>query len=562
MGRATEGGGQLRDDAHVPVDLRLYRFTWGVEMTYCTPYLLSLGLSKGQTSLVWVAGPLSGLIVQPIIGVIADESTSKWGRRRPIIAVGSVIVALSLLALGFTKEFVSSFISDPETARVLTIMMAVLSLYVVDFSINAVMSCARSLLVDTLPIHKQQTGAAWSSRMNSLGHIIGYAMGALDLVQIFGPRLGDTQFKQLTVIAALGMLLTSGITCWAVTERILVSVRHDPRRAQGRFKVVRQIYSTVLTLPPRIRGICNAVFWSWIGWFPFIIYSSTWVGETYFRYDVSPNARDSKDALGDMGRIGSMALTVYSTVSFLSAWILPALIQAPEDETFTHRPPASLAPFIETFNKVKPDLLTSWIASNVLFSLAMFFTPFATSFRFATIIVAFCGIPWCVSQWAPVTFLGVEVNKLSGPSDGAPRPASRRRSNDTSSIELLRLEHGGADGGSNLEAGIATTPTATTTATTTTHPTGAGAHGSTGELSGIYFGILNIYVTIPQFLSTVMTGAVFALLEPGKSPELAAEAHPAEHSDPSSPNAIAVCMFIGALSSLVAAWSTTKLRAL
>lgn len=374
--------------------------------------------------------------------------------------------------------------------------------------------------------------------MNSLGHIIGYAMGAIDLVGLFGPRFGDSQFKQLTVIAALGMLLTSIITCWAVTERILVSVRHDPRRAQGRFKVVRQIYSTLLNLPPRIRGICNAVFWSWIGWFPFIIYSSTWVGETYFRYDISPNARDSNDTLGDMGRIGSMALTVYSTVAFISAWILPALIQAPEDETFTARPPASIAPLIEAFNKVKPDLLTAWIASNVVFAVAMFFTPFATSFRFATWIVAFCGIPWCVAQWAPVTFLGVEVNKLSGSSEGT--AAARRLSNGASSIELLRLDHSPT----TLEAGAAGT-------------------GSTGELSGIYFGIYNIYVTIPQFLSTLMASVVFAVLEPGKSPELAAEEpvvpHPAEQS---GPNAIAVCMVLGALSSLVAAWSTSKLRGL
>ncbi len=150
--------------------------------TDCTPYLLSLGLSKGQTSLVWVAGPVSGLIVQPIIGVVADQSTSKWGRRRPIIAIGSVIVGCSLIALGFTKEIVASLVSDPQTARTLTIMLAVLSLYSVDFAINAgelsalhhcydpnmsltsdpkVMSCARSLVVDTLPIHKQQTGAAW-----------------------------------------------------------------------------------------------------------------------------------------------------------------------------------------------------------------------------------------------------------------------------------------------------------------------------------------------------------------------------------------------------------------
>lgn len=382
--------------------------------------------------------------------------------------------------------------------------------------------------------------------MNSLGHIIGYAMGAVDLVQIFGPRLGDSQFKQLTIIAALGMLITSSITCWAVTERILVSVRHDPLRAQGRFKVVRQIWSTLLTLPPRVRAICNAVFWSWIGWFPFIVYSSTWVGETYFRYDVSADARHSQDALGDMGRIGSMALTVYSTVSFLSAWVLPGLIRAPEDETYTARPPASIAPLIEAFNKVKPDLLSTWIISNVLFAFAMFLTPFATSFRFATAIVALCGIPWAIASWAPVTFLGIEVNKMSGSSEPAATSPHRtvpyRRLSTGSNIEMrdvLRLD------GGNLEAGTA----------------GGGGSSSTGELSGIYFGILNIYVTIPQFLSTLMTGVVFAVLEPGKSPELAAEALPDEQSDPShGPNAIAVSLVIGALSSLMAAWATARLR--
>jgi solute carrier family 45 protein 1/2/4 len=390
--------------------------------------------------------------------------------------------------------------------------------------------------------------------MNSLGHIIGYAMGAIDLVQLFGPRFGDTQFKQLTVIAAMGILLTACITCWAVTERILIEARHDPRRAsqhQGRFKVARQIYSTVLTLPPRIRGICNAVFWSWIAWFPFIIYSSTWVGETYFRYDVPSSARSSEDALGEMGRIGSMALTVYSTVSFLSAWILPALIRAPvEEETYTHRPPASIAPLVEALNKHKPDLLTAWMLSSVVFAIAMFSTPFATSFRFATWIVAFCGIPWCVSQWAPVAFLGVEVNKLSG---GDTASGALPGGGPKSSIELSRLEKGG--GGGVLEAVGAA---------------GAGGHGvgSTGELSGIYFGILNIYVTVPQFLSTMMSGVVFAILEPGKSPELAGHgggghgADAAPSSDPSGPNAIAVCMFLGALSSLVAAWSTKKLREL
>ncbi|KAJ4407809.1 hypothetical protein N0V85_004321 [Neurospora sp. IMI 360204] len=519
-------------------------FTWGVEMTYCTPYLLSLGLTKGQTSLVWVAGPLSGLIVQPIIGVIADQSKSRWGRRRPVIVMGSIITAFALLALGFTKEIVAYFIWDPTYARACTIAVAVLSLYCVDFAINAVMSCARSLVVDTLPIQKQQSGAAWASRMGSLGHIIGYGMGAIDLLRLFGTSLGDTQFKQLTVIAALGMLVTSSVTCWAVTERVLVTVRPDPRRHSGRFKVVRQIVSTLVTLPPRIRAICYAVFWSWIGWFPFIIYSSTWVGETYFRYDVPADTRGSSDALGDMGRIGSTALTVYSTVTFISAWILPPFIRAPEDNTFTHRPPASIASLVETVNKYKPDLLSAWIASHLMFAFAMFLTPFAASFRFATVLVALCGIPWSIAMWAPTTFLGVEVNKLSGapdpmsPSTSTTNPSYRRLS--TSSIEMRFVNEPSA-GGAVEEAT-------------------AGGNSSTGELSGIYFGILNIYTTIPQFIATFMSTIVFAILEPGKSPELATDAHPSEHANTDGPNAIAVCMFIGAISSLVAAYATAKMR--
>jgi solute carrier family 45 protein 1/2/4 len=106
-------------------------------MTYCTPYLLSLGLTKSKTSLVWIAGPLSGLVVQPIVGAIADESKSRWGRRRPFIVIGAIVVATCLLVLGFTKEIVGLFISEEEAAKTVTILVAILAIYAVDFSINA-----------------------------------------------------------------------------------------------------------------------------------------------------------------------------------------------------------------------------------------------------------------------------------------------------------------------------------------------------------------------------------------------------------------------------------------
>ncbi len=84
-------------------------------MSDCTPYLLQLGLTKSMTSLVWIAGPLSGLVMQPVVGIIADRSRSKWGRRRPFMIGGSVLVGLCLIVLGWTADIVGTFISDPPT---------------------------------------------------------------------------------------------------------------------------------------------------------------------------------------------------------------------------------------------------------------------------------------------------------------------------------------------------------------------------------------------------------------------------------------------------------------
>jgi solute carrier family 45 protein 1/2/4 len=226
--------------------------------------------------------------------------------------------------------------------------------------------------------------------MSAVGHIIGYGGGAVDLVKVLGPTLGDTQFKQLSVIAVVTILVTTGVTCWAVTERVLVD--NDASKKDGsRFKVVKQIYSTLLHLPPRIQAICWAQFWQWIGWFPFLFYSTTWVGETYFRYD-APDTGKSDDVLGDMGRIGSQAFVIYSLITFTGAIVFPMLVQSPEDENFTPRPPAAIAGLVRHFSWSKPDLLSTWIFGQLLFAVTMSMAPFATTFRFATALVCICGV--------------------------------------------------------------------------------------------------------------------------------------------------------------------------
>lgn len=226
--------------------------------------------------------------------------------------------------------------------------------------------------------------------MSAVGHVIGYGAGAMNLTAIFGTSLGDTQFKQLTVIASLTIIGATALTSWAVSERILTSTA--PSKHQGVLKPFRQIYATLSELPPRIQAICWAQFWSWIGWFPFLFYSTTWIGETYFRYDVSPEDRASTDALGEIGRIGSTSLVIYSTITFIGAWLLPMITQAPTDASYTRRPPKALEGFLDRFDKLKPDLLTVWVYGHLLFAVAMAMAPFATSFRFATFLVCLCGM--------------------------------------------------------------------------------------------------------------------------------------------------------------------------
>ena len=161
--------------------------------TDCTPYLLQLGLTKSKTSLVWIAGPLSGLIMQPVVGVLADSSKSKWGRRRPFMVDRRRMSNCAGLDSGDSGNVCCrrghgnrpsvergdrTLISRRRQKRSCTIALAVLSIYAVDFAINAgklfcrlgtcrvliihqVQSSCRSLIVDTLPISKQQLGSAW-----------------------------------------------------------------------------------------------------------------------------------------------------------------------------------------------------------------------------------------------------------------------------------------------------------------------------------------------------------------------------------------------------------------
>lgn len=118
------------------------QLAWAVELSNGSPYLLSLGLSKSLMALVWIAGPLSGALVQPYVGILSDNCRSPWGKRTPFMATGSVATVISLLALAWVREIVGGFLGlfgadrESEGVKVSIIIVAVLFVYILDFSIN------------------------------------------------------------------------------------------------------------------------------------------------------------------------------------------------------------------------------------------------------------------------------------------------------------------------------------------------------------------------------------------------------------------------------------------
>lgn len=99
-------------------------------------------MSKSLLAFVWIAGPLTGGLVQPYIGIISDNCRLSWGKRKPFMVVGSVATVVALLALAWVREIVGGFLSvfgvDPSSAGVkITInVVATILMYCLDFAIN------------------------------------------------------------------------------------------------------------------------------------------------------------------------------------------------------------------------------------------------------------------------------------------------------------------------------------------------------------------------------------------------------------------------------------------
>ncbi|KAI0665836.1 hypothetical protein C8Q78DRAFT_1072817 [Trametes maxima] len=364
---------------------------WSVEMSYGTPYLLSLGLSKAAVAI-------------PLIGVLADNSKSRFGRRRPYMIFGALICTCAMLLLGFTppplrfhlppRPLLSRTLPSlsPSNNDVLTIWLAILTLFVIDFSINAVQAVDRALIVDTLPPSDQADANAWAARMLGVGSVAGYFIGNVDKTAVF-PFLGDTELEVLAVVGSFLLLVTHGITSFCTKEKVVVATRGAKKSF---LRELREIWDNARTLPPVIRQIVRSTHLisrsSWIGWFPVLFYTTAFIGDLHKRASSLPSDDPALDA--EATRLGTRALFYQFLLSLTANILLPFFVaESARSRRGLERRllQAHKSAWVRTYERLKVSLATLWATGHLLFAICMLATFFYSTVGGATFFTTLTG---------------------------------------------------------------------------------------------------------------------------------------------------------------------------
>lgn len=472
------------------------QLAWTLELAYGTPYLLSLGLSQQSTSLVWLAGPLSGLIAQPVVGSLSDHSTSSF-RRRKYMIISALLLTVSTITLAYSVPISTSLVDlfgggladwDPrrhDLVHSTTQIISVMAFWILDFALNGLQAASRALILDTAPSEQQTIANAWQGRMTHAGNVVGYLCGWVDLASWKSLRwLGGGQFRRFAMISLLAM-----ISCVSVTISCISESPTDDRFSQSTHQrqsmctsawstaqaTLDDVWHAIRRLPRSVRRVCLVQLFAFMGWFPFLFYSTTYILQIA-QYERNLEHRRTHDDLilvqpfdagqgGQAGRPssdrdaerGSFAMLMFALISLVSAALLPYLalagekrdqpclenadsnngqetptpplqINIPADRASLWSEPRHTADreHSERISRVQRvtrglvqglTLRTFWSVASIVFAALMLVgTAWASTVRQATVVIALVGVPWSVAAWAPFALVGEFVREAE---DGA-----------------------------------------------------------------------------------------------------------------------------------------------
>lgn len=286
------------------------QFAWQMRIILSGPVTEGLGASPFIFGLIWLAGPVTGMVVQPIIGALSDNTNTKFGRRRPYLMLGAILAAIALWAFP-NSETIAQFLANKLHLPLPVfggLIVAAIMIWVIDACVNAAQGPYRALIPDNIVPEQHSIANSYLSFAIGLGSVI--AAGTAPFLKwAVGYQMSiEAQF----IMAALAFLL--GMTWTCVTFREKPADKEDLKEAKEEVKhSFLDDFKTFLNSSPEVYKICMMQFFTWIGVMCMFIFFTQFAIHTVFNVPDLTTVSDAVKANYD----GSVAqATNFSSICF------------------------------------------------------------------------------------------------------------------------------------------------------------------------------------------------------------------------------------------------------
>lgn len=292
------------------------QFGWGLQLANMSAIYSKLGAEPDSIPILWLAGPITGLVVQPIIGAMSDRTWNSLGRRRPYFLVGAILSSIALVLMPTSPA----------------LWFAASLLWILDASINISMEPFRAFVADKLNDQQRTVGFIMQSFFIGIGATLANAlplifrnMGVTGISPNGVPLTVDYSFKIGAVMFLLCVLWTVFSTTEYPPEDMDEFNKHrseNPGVAGLINEIVREIPQAVRDMPLTMKQLAPVQIFTWLGLFCMWMFFALTTSFNIFK------APDAKSELFDKGtEWAGWCFAIYSVVCFVVAFALPKLAQ-------------------------------------------------------------------------------------------------------------------------------------------------------------------------------------------------------------------------------------------
>ncbi|MCR9194521.1 MAG: MFS transporter [Hyphomonas sp.] len=288
------------------------QFSFGLQQGNMAPIYSYLGADEAAIPLLSLAGPMTGLIVQPIVGALSDKTLSRFGRRTPYFIIGAIMCSVGLFFMPFSSS----------------LLMAVSLLWILDAGNNMTMEPYRAYVSDRLEPEQRQLGFLTQSAFTGLAQMLAFLSPSI-MVYFLGLNLHAVDEHNIPYVTRyafmIGAFLSISTILWSIfrvpelplTEEEIAAIKAKPK---GFFVVFKEIWDAIVEMPVPMRKLALMSLFQWYAmasYWGYIVYS---IGRSVFETSdpVSDGFRSAVLANGEMAAF-------YNGLGFILAFAMVPL---------------------------------------------------------------------------------------------------------------------------------------------------------------------------------------------------------------------------------------------